>query len=344
MSQRRFLTLLLIAILGLGTALYFSSQRNRVRDNAGEPLLPSLAAGISGVDSVSIRRGSAKPSVELRRNGSSWTVTERDGYPADLGKLRRLLLSLADARVVEEKTANPALYAAIGVEDPSSPGAGSTEIRYTLDAQAPQAAAHADPQGVILGKSTGDGSYVRLAGAASSELVAPGISVETDPHYWIDSELFDLPVAKITTLEVHPATGPGYVLRRAAPDAPDFALTVVPPGRSALDPKALAPSPAAFGHFAVDDVAPATSVEFSTPATATVSSSDGNVFTLRGSAVGDKRWITVESSKDPALSAKVQGRVFLLAAYRYDAIFRPLEQLLQPKPGPHAPPAARQPP
>jgi hypothetical protein len=66
---------------------------------------------------------------------------------------------------------------------------------------------------------------------------------------------------------------------------------------------------------------------------------DGRVLTLRGSAIGDKRWITVEANKDAALSAKTHGVAYALDSFRYDAIFRPLEQLLQPRPSAvdHAP-------
>lgn len=327
MSRRRFFTLLLVAILGIGSALYLSSRRNRTPELTGAPLFPSLAAAIADVDSVSIRRGSATPGVALRRNGAAWSVSERDGYPADTAKLRRLLLSLADARVVEEKTANPANYAVIGVEDPTAPGATSTEVSFTVNAAAKPAS-----RAVIIGKSAGEGSYVRLVGAARSELVAPGISVEADPHDWIDPRLLDVPLAMITALEIHPAAGPGYVLRRARPDTTEFTLTAVPPGRTALGSNALAPAATAFADLTVEDVAPAATVDFSKPATATLSLSDGRVLTLLGSVVGNEHWITVESSKDAALSAKTRGRAYALAAYRYDAIFRPLEQLLQPKP------------
>jgi len=336
-SRGRFVTLLLLAVLAIGAAVYFGKPHARSDDETRAALLPGLAAGIAAVDGVTIRHGGATPSVELRKMGSAWSVAERDDYPADIPKLRRLLLALADARVVEQKTANPANYAVLGVEDPASPGATGAEISLLT-----QAGAHAAAHAVIVGKSTGDGAYVRLAGVAQSELVKPSISVETDPHYWIDASLFDVPVATIAALEVHPSAGPGYVLRRAAANATDFMLAGVPPGRTALGSNLLAPSPAAFGNLTAEDVAAVTSVDFSAPATATLSLSDGNVLTLRGSAVGDKRWITVASSRDAALSSKTQGRAYALAAYRYDAIFRPLEQLLQPKPAaPERAPAAR---
>lgn len=334
MSGRRFIALLVLAVLGIGAALYFSSRRAGVADDTTAPLFPGLSGGIAGVDRVTIRHGSATPTVDLHRKGSVWTVAERADYPADTAKLRRLLLSLADARIVERKTSNPASYAVIGVENAQAPGATGTELSFTVDGTA-QAASHR----VIIGKSTGDGSYVRLADAAQSALVTPAISVETDPRYWIDPSVLDVPVATITALEVHPSSGPGYLLRRAAPDAADFALAVVPPGRTALDAKALAPSPAAFGNLTAEDVAPASSIDFAAPATATLSLNDGRVLTLRGSAIGDKRWITVEENKDAALSAKTHGVAYALDSFRYDAIFRPLEQLLQPRPSAvdHAP-------
>ena len=55
--------------------------------------------------------------VELKRRASSWTVSERDNYPADEAKLRKLLIAIADAKLDEEKTSNPESYATLGVED-----------------------------------------------------------------------------------------------------------------------------------------------------------------------------------------------------------------------------------
>ena len=55
--------------------------------------------------------------------------------------------------------------------------------------------------------------------------------------------------------------------------------------------------------------------------------------TVTGAPVGDKHWIQVASrARTRRSTAKTQGRAFEIAGYRYDAIFRPLEQLLVPKP------------
>ena len=102
----------------------------------------------------------------------------------------------------------------------------------------------------------------------------------------------------------------------------------------------MAPSPTAFSNLSDDDVAPIAEVDFSKPSTVTLALSDGGVITLTGAAVGEKRWIQVAAPKDAALSAKTTGRAFEIASYRYDQIFRPLEQLLVPQPAPNAKPAA----
>jgi hypothetical protein len=108
----------------------------------------------------------------------------------------------------------------------------------------------------------------------------------------------------------------------------------VPSGRKAADSPQLAPSPSTFGGLTADDVAAAGDLDFSKPSIVTVTMSDGNIFTFTGATIGDKRWIQVTQPADAALTAKAAGRAFEIPAYRFEAIFRPLEQLLVPKPTP----------
>ena len=325
MSQRRFLMLLAAALIGLTLALYFSGQRHLSHDSQGGLLLPKLREELNGVSAVTIRKGAAKPTVSLRRSADQWTVAELDNYPADSLKLRRLLLALSEARLTEEKTSNPASYPIIGVEDPASPSAAGSEISV--------AAPHGTDT-LIIGKPVGNGNFVRYAAGATSYIAEPGISFETEPRYWIDTRLVDIPVATIQGIALHSADGPAYALHRVSPAADAFALETVPAGRTAVDPKSLGPSATAFANLAAEDVADAETVDFSNPSTLILSLSDGDAITLTGAAAGDKRWLELTSTKDAALDTKAKGRAFAIPRYRYDAIFRPLEQLLLPKPAP----------
>jgi hypothetical protein len=351
MSRQRFIALMVAAALAISGALYLSAQRNLQRDTHGAALIPTLAGELNTVTALSVRRGSAAPTVTVHEKDGRWTVAERGDYPADVAKLRKLLLALSDAKIVEEKTSNPANFAVIGVEDPSLPTATGAEISVT---------ARDGKHAVIIGKPVGGGNFARRSGGNASYSVEPGISFESEPRFWIDSRLLDVAVGGIQRIEVKPAAGPAYTVHRmaaastnsgaaapansaaagASPAASksddNFTLDGVPPGRKAADSVQLAPSPTAFSGLTADDVTPAGDVDFSKATVATVTLSDGNVITLSGAVVGDKHWILVKASKDAALDAKTAGRAFDVAGYRFDSIFRPLEQLLVPRETPAA--------
>jgi hypothetical protein len=340
MNRQRFTALLVAALLAISGALYLSTQRNLPRDPHGMALLPSLAGELNSVSALTARKGAAAP-VTVHKQGEQWTVAERADYPADVPKLKKLLLALSDAKIREEKTSNPDSYAVIGVEDPSQPGAGSTQIELTA-----QNGKHA----VIVGKSAGEGTFIRRAGEKTSYIVEPAISVEAEPRYWIDTRLLDIPTDKIQSVESKPASGAAYSVHRVpanpstanpppaepspAAAADKFVLDGVPGGRQAADSQTLAPSPAHFSNLTVEDVVPAGDIDFSKSSTVTVTLADGSVITFTGAVIGDKRWIKVAAPKDATLSAKANGRAFEMASYRYDGIFRPLELLLVPKPPP----------
>jgi Domain of unknown function (DUF4340) len=368
MSKQRFTALLIAAVLAISGALYLSARRNAQRETQGAALLPSLAGELNTVTSLSVRRGSAAPTVTVHEKDGRWTIAERGDYPADVSKLRKLLQALSDAKIVEQKTSKRTSFAIIGVEDPGLPGAAGAEIII---------AARDGKHAVIIGKPIGEGNFARRSSEETSYSVEPTISFETEPRYWIDSKLIDIAAGTIQSVEIKPSAQPAYTVRRGkaagvtdktsgaadkAPSAADkaagaadksadaanaantFILEGVPPGRKAADPAALAPSPTALSALSADDVTPASDVDFSKATVATVTLSDGNVLTVTGATVGDKHWIQLQASKDAALDAQTAGRAFEIAAYRFDAIFRPLEQLLVPKaPPPGAPKSAASP-
>lgn len=325
MNRRRFIALLAAAALAISSAMYLSAQRNTQHETRGAALLPALAGELNTVTALSVRRGSATPSVTLHLQSGRWTVAERGDYPADVSKLRKLLLTLRDAKIIEQKTSNPANFPLIGVEDPSSPGATGAEISIVT-----QDGKHA----VIVGKPVGAGNFARRGGENTSYSVEPGISLEAEPRFWIESKLIDIAAAGIQSIEIKPATGPAYTVRREATAGANFILNGVPTGRKAADPASLAPSPTTYSGLTADDVAPVASVDFSQATVATVTLSDGNVITLTGEVSGDKHWVQLQASKDAALTAKAAGRAFDITGYRFEAIFRPLEQLLVPKAAP----------
>jgi hypothetical protein len=327
MGQRRFLTLLGAAALVLVLALWLNLRRNATADFHESALFPTLAGELDSVTGIDIRKGGAAPNVSVRKTGSQWTVAQRADYPADLTKVRKLLIALGDAKVVEEKTANPAEFPIIGVEDPGAGGASGSEISVS---------ARDGRHAVIIGKASGSGEFARRANENQSVVIQPSISVETEPRYWIDPHLIDIPVADVQRIEVRIAAAPPYVVKRLKPKEEDFALEGVPAGRKAADARTLAPSPSLGGALNADDVAPAGEIDFGKPSEATLTLSNERTVKLLGTVIGDKHWIRILSGADPKREGRFADRAFEIPSYRYDAIFRPVEQLLVPKPAPAA--------
>jgi hypothetical protein len=356
MSRQRFVLLLIAALVVITGAVFLSSRRDAPQETVNAPLLPSLASDMAAVNAVLIRKGAPAPTLTVHKVGNQWTVAELQDYPADVSKLRTLLLSLRDAKTIEEKTSDPARYATLGVEDPSQPNAVGTEVTIV---------APGSKKSVIVGKSVLRRSFVRRAGEARSYAVEPAISVESDARFWIDPHLIDLPSTEIQRIDVKPATGTSYSLHRlkieasaahalnaskATRGAPgngvaesngpgssaddSFALEGVPPGRQALDARLLAPPSTMLTGLTADDVSPVNAIDFSQSSQAVVTRNDGAVLMLTGVVIGTKHWLQVQSTKDAALNARAQGRAFEIASYRYDGIFRPVDQLLVPKPTP----------
>jgi hypothetical protein len=349
MSRQRFTALLIAALLVISAALWLSTRRNSSNhDTLNAALFPALQSEMATVSSLDIRKGAAAPTVSLRKKGDEWTVTQRGDYPADVSKLRKLLLALSDAKIVEQKTSDPANYAQIGVDNPTAATSLGTEIKFTV-----KDGAHS----LIVGKPSGEGNFVRRGDEKVTYLAAPSIYVESEPRYWIEAKLLDIPADDITRIEYKPATGAPYSIHRIAAAAPEqsaanpakpatetdrgFELDGVPPGRKPADAQALAPPPGVFGSVSSDDVAALATIDFSKPVTAVITLKDGGVVTLTGTVVGDKHWIQISAPKNEALATRTAGRAFEIAGYRYDGFFRPLDQLLVPKESPPAPAAAK---
>jgi len=367
MSRQRFTALLIAALLVISAALWLSTRRNSSNhDTLNAALFPALQSEMATVSSLDIRKGAAAPTVSLRKKGDEWTVAQRGDYPADVSKLRKLLLALSDAKIVEQKTSDPANYAQIGVDNPTAATSLGTEIKFTV-----KDGAHS----LIVGKPSGEGNFVRRGDEKVTYLAAPSIYVESEPRYWIEAKLLEIPADDITRIEYKPATGAPYSIHRIAAAAPEqsaanpakpaapppaatppagaapakpatetdrgFELDGVPPGRKPADAQALAPPPGVFGSVSADDVAALATIDFSKPVTAVITLKDGGVVTLTGTVVGDKHWIQISAPKNEALATRTAGRAFEIAGYRYDGFFRPLDQLLVPKESPPAPAAAK---
>ena len=326
---------LAVAGLALGGAGVWLATRHGGEGTAemSGPVLALKQSELNSVTRLKIFKGDGSH-VTLTRTAAQWLVEER-GYPADTGQVRKLLLDLAALQVEEQKTTDPSLYSKLNVETPSGVQSASTGI----DVDAPGRTV-----GLIVGKTSGTRSvYVRLAGQAQSLLATPQLAPDADPRHWLDRSLLDIPPDQVSEVDVTPQGGPGYTLKRGPAGASaEFGLTPLPKGRELGDPAAPAAQAGALAGLQLDDVRKA--AVHAAVSQSRFQTRDGLTLTLTGIQEGEQRYITLAASGTGAaaqqraqeLNARVAGWEFEVPGYRYDTLFRPLEQLLKPLPAPPA--------
>jgi len=131
MTSRRLLILGIAAIVVIVAGVWLAGRQNSSDASADTgPLYPGLKEQLNAVNTVRIYKAGDARVVELTRKDDAWKVSDRDNYPADDGKVRKLLIALADAKIAEQKTSDPKNYATLGVED--TKGSGATSVRIEL--------------------------------------------------------------------------------------------------------------------------------------------------------------------------------------------------------------------
>lgn len=349
MKGRSIAALLVAGVVVIALAFWSAARgpRESTPQSGGAKLLPALARSINSVAEVRLIKGDGTRTT-LRKGPRYWVVVERD-YPADSGHIRKLLLDLAELQTVEDKTRDPAHYGQLGVEDVSSPKASGTRIELV------------EPKStvaLILGKPSGTkSSYARVAGDPQSWLASPQVTADADPKRWLDNAIMDVPQARIREMAVQPGSGPAYTLSRNSPQQSDFTVSNIPKGRELLGAGSADAGATALTSLTLDDVrklaAPGAGAQAHTvaspiaapanagPAQTTFRTFNGLTIVMAGHQEGDRHLIHIVSvqSMGPETRDEAQrlehftGWEMEVPGYKYDVMFRPLEDLLR-KPEP----------
>lgn len=250
-KQKHLLGLAAVAVVLLVLAVVLSESRRPAQEAAIEgPLLPGLEQALNAADRVEVRVAGAEP-ITLGREGERWVLEQQHGYAADFGKLRELLLNLAQARRIEPRTANPGSYPLLGVQDIEDEGASGVELGIRAGDRRWQ---------LILGQNNprGVGTFVRVPGEAQSWLADRNLAAERSLQGWLQRDLLDIAANRVASVRVQPAQGGEVRIEAAGGDGPgDFRIANLPEGREAAS-EFVADSTAGFlSGLRIDDVLPA---------------------------------------------------------------------------------------
>ena len=194
---------------------------DRGSDTGARPLLAGFEAHANDARRVHVLHPEAE-GFTLQRDEDGWVVSARDAYPADVATLRQLIIALADAGIVEDKTSNPDLYERLSVDDPEDGGSG-TKIEITGEGFS---------YSVILGDTAQRNfRYARLPDQATSHLIDRNPDVPENVEDWLVPEVLDVPADRIRSVSITHADGETIAVEKADAALTDFSVLDVPEGR-----------------------------------------------------------------------------------------------------------------
>ncbi len=298
--SRRALTLLLAVVAALAVIAGILSVSERREAEAETLLLPTLKPALNDLQRITALGAGAATVATLERSTDGWSVTQRAGYPADLGQLRGLLLGLADARILEEKTSNPDSYGKLGVQDVEAEDAGG--VRLDLEAAG-------QTFSVILGDSGvggGEMTYARRPGEAKSWLVSGELDPPREAAEWLDRAVTDIPSERVAAVTLTHPDGTVLRLTKTSRGATDFDVESVPEGRALSYPTVANGIGSVLAALTLDDVRPAADFEpgDQQPVTGRFETFDGLVVESRAWVIDEETLVALAATADRAVAER----------------------------------------
>lgn len=338
-KPQHFVVLAGVTIVALVWAgfLQASSDYRAVGSPDGRPMLPELARQSNALGSIELTKGGEK--LTLERAGEAWKLKERGGYPVLADKVRALVVHLANAKLVEPKTAAKDRWSLLELEDPSSKDAKSSLVRL-LDA-------HGKPiTEMVIGKSRPNafgagrgGIYVRRPAETQTWLAVGEPNISIDVKDWVDVALYKTDVPKLKRVTVEHANETPIVVEKGGEADAKFELKSVPEG---VKVKANAPVDQialGFGSIDFENVRPLEKTPIGeTVSVITTESTDGLTvtFRLRREPSPAAAWLSFSASgtgdaKKAAdeINAKASGWEFKIPDWKANQIGKRAAELFE---------------
>jgi hypothetical protein len=323
-GQTRTLAIVLAVLLA---GLFATTLSNNQQDiSAGGMLFPGLKAQINDISQVSVSR--AGESVTMNNNSGRWILVESQNYPVDTGKLRKLILSLADAKKIEEKTSNAELYDRLAVGD-AGPDSQSTEIRFgSADSQ----------KSIIIGNlAQANYRYARVPGEAESWLIDQNPTLPSDARGWLLPEIINVDFTEVQSVTITHDDGETIRIDKEDAAVTDYTVSDIPEGRELSYPSVVDGMAGVLSNLNLKDVAVATEKQKGDSAATTVFTTfDGLEITIQSSQRDENTWITVlvdhsDANSDDAseIEDRVGGWEYQIQSYKADQLRRRWDDILK---------------
>lgn len=359
MQTKKLIILAAAAVVAIGLGIWLAGERGSQTEGVATALYPELKKSVNEVTALRVFTSGNTQAVEIARKDSNWVVTERNGFPADDAKVRKLLLNLANAKIEEEKTSNPENYATLGVEDITAEDGSS--VRVEVSGSTPTV-------DLIIGKQ-GPGmesQYVRRTGEAQSWLIDKGLDTSSTPQDWLSKDVINISADRIQSARIETSGAKAYTAAKNSKADANFSVEGLPKGKKLSSAEAANTLATALASVTLSDVQPADAFKDTVASEKAVYQTfDGLIVELQGWSRDDKHYVALQSRfaqaladrfrvpSEPAtedakaatdakpaaastdvtqeaktINDRATGWVFEIPDYKYDSIFKPASELL----------------
>jgi hypothetical protein len=296
---------LLLAVLGGGALLIREqgkAQKPPASGTLGQPLLKSLKA--ADIAAISIR--DPKGAITLQRKDERWAIAERDGFAADLDKVRSFVLKAIELKIGQAEPIGEKDRARLQLD-----ASGTTVAFQGADgkplAQLVVGKKHFKREPDDPAKALGDGRFVLVPGDDKQAYIVSDALAQatTRTAEWIAKT--GVAAEKIRSVEFRGADGTGWKIERSGDNA-DWKLA----GARADEKVEAARANSAAYTFAILDIADVApkglgpdKTGLDKPAVATAATFDGLTYVLKiGKTEGDNYYATVALEGAPKPEGK----------------------------------------
>lgn len=297
MSKTHFSWLLASTLVVTLLVLLMPGKTGKESGFVVRPLVPGLDSTVNDVTRVRISGSGNTAVATLVRGEDAWTVEEAQSYPADWARLRKLLSGLAQAQVIELKTANPDYYDRLGLKDVSDPSSTAVLVEIGEGEQATR---------VLLGTIAQgrEGQYVRIADHGQALLIDRSVEASKQQADWLVRDVIDLAEAEVVDVTITHPDGETIRVSRASADVTDFTLDDIPKGREVESSWALNALGGSLAALLLEEVAPAEQLDWSKATQVRVLTADGVEARAEVVTVDGKVWLKLEAFPYPEQKAE----------------------------------------
>lgn len=214
--KRNLLLTLALVVLALVAGILFVSTDNTAEDtDIGQPVLPGLQEKLNEITKVYLKTQDGSVTLQREENAGGWKLVEKD-FPIEFDTLDELLTQLAEAEVVERKTAIAENHSRLGLDTESA-----VEIQIDEGDFA-----------VLLGNTASGraGLFVRRPDQDQTWLIDKRIDVTVDPTEWLRGFALKISEDDVERSVFTSPQGDELVLQRDA-ETNELLIQDVPEGR-----------------------------------------------------------------------------------------------------------------